>query len=54
MSANPILLSRGDTSIRLVEKEELILNERKLTSMFSAYFGNKVQTLSNDAVYETR
>ena len=36
--------SRGDTSIMLVEKEELILSEKKIYSKFNTYFGNIVQS----------
>ena len=36
--------SRGDTSIMLVEKEELILSEKKICSIFNTYFGNIVQS----------
>ena len=38
--------SRCDTSIMLVEKEELILSEKKICSIFNTYFGNIVQTLN--------
>ena len=38
--------SRGDTSIMLVEKEELILSEKKICSIFNTYFGNIVQSLN--------
>ena len=37
--------SRGDTSTMLVEKEELILSEKKICSIFNTYFGNIVQSL---------
>ena len=35
--------NRGNTSITLVEKEELILSERKTCSTFNKYFGSIVQ-----------
>ena len=38
--------SRGDTSIMLVEKEELILSGKKIYSTFNTYFGNIVQSLN--------
>ena len=38
--------SRGDTSILLVEKQELIQSEKKTRSTFNTYFGNMVQSLS--------
>ena len=38
--------SRGDASIMLVEKEELILSEKKICSIFNTYFGNIVQSLN--------
>ena len=38
--------SRGDTSIMLVEKEELIISEKKDCSLFNTYFGNIVQSLN--------
>ena len=38
--------SRGDTSIMLVEKGELILSEKKICSIFNTYFGNIVQSLN--------
>ena len=38
--------SRGHTSIMLVEKEELILSEKKICSIFNTYFGNTVQSLN--------
>ena len=34
--------SKGDTSIMLVEKEELILSEKKICSTFNKYFSNIV------------
>ena len=37
---------RGNTSIMLVEKEELILGEKKIRSIFNTYFGNIVQSLN--------
>ena len=37
--------SRGNTSIMLAEKEELILTEKKICSIFNNYFGNIVQSL---------
>ena len=38
--------SKGDISIMLVEKKELILNEKKICSTFSTHFGNIVQSLN--------
>ena len=38
--------SRGDTSIMLVEKEELILSEKQIRLIFNTYFGNIVQSLN--------
>ena len=38
--------SRGDTSIMLVEKKELILSEKKICLIFNTYFGNIVQSLN--------
>ena len=38
--------SRADTSIMLVEKEELVLSEKKICSIFNTYFGNIVQSLN--------
>ena len=38
--------NRGDPSIMLVEKEELILSEKKIWSTFNTYFGNIVQSLN--------
>ena len=38
--------SRGDTSIMLVEKEELILSEKKICSLFNTYFGNIVRSIN--------
>ena len=38
--------SRGDISIMLVEKQELILSEKNVCSIFNSYFGNIVQSLN--------
>ena len=38
--------SRGNTSIVLVEKEELIFGEKKICSTFNMYYGNIVQSLN--------
>ena len=38
--------SRGNTSIMLIEKEELIPSEKKICSIFNLYFGNIVQSLN--------
>ena len=37
--------SIGNTRIMLAEKEELILTEKKICSIFNTYFGNIVQSL---------
>ena len=38
--------SRDDISIMLVEKQELILSEKNVCSIFNSYFGNIVQSLN--------
>ena len=38
--------SGDNTSIMVVEKEELIYSEKKIFSIFNAYFGNIVQSLN--------
>ena len=37
---------KDDTSIMLVEREKLILSEKKICSIFSMYFGNIVQSFN--------
>ena len=39
-------IAEGNTSIMLIEKEELIPSEKKICSIFNLYFGNIVQSLN--------